>query len=402
MDAKLQTFLKKFQHLKINLEDIRSATNNFHDKNRIGHGGFGSVYKGELSHFEGRSMVAIKRRNLDPRNLQGTPEFLKEIIMLSQYKHENLISLLGFCYERPEMILVYEHASCGSLDRYLNSPRLTWTQRLKICLDAAKGLSYLHDPRETHHRLIHCDVKCSNILLDDQWNAKVSDFGLSLMGSANEKNSLIVTPAAGTVGYCDPEYEMTHTLTKESDVYSFGVVLFEVLCGKFCCTFDKNGFVQEKFVPTWIESYKEKKINDVIFKDPTLQPLNQSALETLSDIAYRCLNESREERPTMLEVVRELETALVIQELNISEKSCVWKESISYYKGITMNADPPLNYMSTLKFWVLLSKGVLLNEGKTWFSLNENGEHCEMISSRACVLPSVSENYPWSSGYSSR
>ncbi|MFS7928298.1 putative protein kinase RLK-Pelle-CR4L family [Helianthus anomalus] len=201
--------------------------------------------------------------------------------MLSRYKHENLISLLGFFYERPEMILVYEHASCGSLDRYLNSPRLTWTQRLKICLDAAKGLSYLHDPCETHHRLIHCDVKCSNILLDDQWNAKVSDFGLSLMGSANEKNSLIVTPAAGTVGYCDPEYEMTHTLTKESDVYSFGVVLFEVLCGKFCCTFDKNGFVQEKFVPTWIESYKEKKLNDVIFKDPTLQPLNQSALETL-------------------------------------------------------------------------------------------------------------------------
>ncbi|MFS7928300.1 putative protein kinase RLK-Pelle-CrRLK1L-1 family [Helianthus anomalus] len=356
MDAKLQTFLQKFQHLKINLEDITSATNNFNEKNRIGRGGFGNVYKGELSHFEGRSMVAIKRRNLDPRNLQGTPEFLKEIIMLSQYKHENLISLLGFCYERPEMILVYEHASCGSLDRYLNSPRLTWTQRLKICLDAAKGLSYLHDPRETHHRLIHCDVKCSNILLDDQWNAKVSDFGLSLMWSANEKNSLILL----------------------------------------------SPLQQEQFVLTWIESYKEKKLNDVIFKDPTLQPLNQSALETLSDIAYRCLNESREERPTMLEVVRELETALVIQELNISEKSCVWKESISYYKGITMNADPPLNYMSTLKFWVLLSKGVLLNEGKTWFSLNENGEHCEMISSRACVLPSVSENYPWSSGYSSR
>ncbi|MFS7928318.1 putative protein kinase RLK-Pelle-SD-2b family [Helianthus anomalus] len=154
-------------------------------------------------------------------------------------------------------------------------------------------------------------------------------------------------------------------LFEESDVYSFGVVLFEVLCGTFCCTYDKNGFAQQKFVPTWIESYyKEKKLNDVIFKDPTLQPLNQSALETLSDIAYRCLNESREDRPTMPEVVRELETALVIQELNKSEKSCDWKESISYYKGITMNADPPLNYMSTLKLWVLLSKWVLLNEGK--------------------------------------
>ncbi|KAJ0716103.1 putative protein kinase RLK-Pelle-CrRLK1L-1 family [Helianthus annuus] len=401
MDAKLQTFLQKFQHLKINLEDITSATNNFNEKNRIGRGGFGNVYEGELSHSGGRSMVAIKRLNLDPRNLQGTPEFLKEIMMLSRYKHENLISLLGFCYERHEMILVYEHASRGSLENYLNSPRLTWTHRLKICLDAAKGLSYLHDPRGTHQRLIHCDVKSPNILLDDQWNAKVSDFGLSIVGSANEQNSVIITLAAGTVGYIDPQYRMTHTLTKESDVYSFGVVLFEVLCGRLCYTLDSNHHIEKILVPTWIASYQQKKLNEIIYNDLTI-PLDKSALEIFSDIAYRCLNESREDRPTMAEVVTELENALEIHELPKSQKSCEWKETISYYEEIIKTAEPPLNYRTTVKLWVLLSKGVLLNEGKTWFSLNDKGEHCEMISCGACIIPSVHESYPWSSGYNSR
>ncbi|KAF5774410.1 putative protein kinase RLK-Pelle-CrRLK1L-1 family [Helianthus annuus] len=303
----MDAFLQQFQHLKIQLEDITSATDNFNDDNCIGRGGFGKVYKGELSHSKGRSTVAIKR--LDPRHGQGIPEFLKEITMLSRYSHKNLICLLGFCYHGDEMILVYEHASRGSLDRHLNSPHLTWLQRFKICLYAAEGLSYLHDPRETHQRLIHCDVKSANILLDEQWNSKLSDFGLSIMGPANEQQSVIVTTASGTPGYCDPQYAMTHTLTKESDVYSFGVVLFEVLCGRLCCTYS-NGRVEQNLVRTWIECYEEKKLNDITFKDTTIEPLEQSALETFSDIAYRCLKESREDRPRMAEVVTELATAL--------------------------------------------------------------------------------------------
>uniref|UniRef100_A0A251SXU1 Putative death-associated protein kinase 1 n=1 Tax=Helianthus annuus TaxID=4232 RepID=A0A251SXU1_HELAN len=307
---KIHAFLQQFQHLKIQLEDITSATDNFNDDNCIGRGGFGKVYKGELSHSKGRSTVAIKR--LDRRHGQGIPEFLKEITTLSGYRHENLISLLGFCYQGDEMILVYDYASRGSLDRYLNLPHLTWLQRLKICLDAAQGLRYLHDPRGTHQRIIHCDVKSSNILLDDNWNGKVSDFGLSKMGPANEQQSVIVTMAAGTFGYIDPLYWMTNILTKESDVYSFGIVLFEVLCGRLCCTYS-NGRLQQNLVRTWIESYEEKKLNDIIFKDTAIEPLEQSALETFSDIAYRCLKESREDRPRMVEVVTELETALIYQ-----------------------------------------------------------------------------------------
>ncbi|KAL8238959.1 hypothetical protein R6Q59_015526, partial [Mikania micrantha] len=332
----MDAFLSQFQHLKIQLEEITSATDNFNDeKNCIGGGGFGKVYKGEVSHSKGRGMAAIKR--LDPKHGQGIPEFLKEITTLSRYSHENLISLLGFCYQRNEMILVYEHATRGSLDGHLSSPHLTWSQRLKICLDAAKGLSHLHDPRETHQRLIHCDVKSSNILLDDHWNAKVSDFGLSIMGPANEQQSVIVTSAAGTAGYCDPQYAMTHTLTKESDVYSFGVVLFEVLCGALCCTY-RDGRVEKKFVPMWIESYEHKKLNNIIFNLPTIKPLDQNSLETVSNIAYRCLKESREDRPKMVEVLTELESALERQEL--TEGKLPWL----FLQKIAMTAEPPLQF----------------------------------------------------------
>ncbi|KAJ0859260.1 putative protein kinase RLK-Pelle-CrRLK1L-1 family [Helianthus annuus] len=382
----MEHYMETLLHLKIQLEDITSATNNFNDS-PIGVGGFGNVYKGEVSHPDGRSVVAIKR--LDSTRGQGAPEFLKELTMLSEYKHENVISLLGFCCEKSEMILVYEHASRGSLDRYLNSPYLTWSQRIKICIDAAKGLNYLHDPRETHRRLIHCDVKCGNILLDEDWNAKVSDLGLSIIGSANEQHSLIVTLAAGTVGYIDPQYRMTHTLTKESDVYSFGVVLFEVLCGRLSCTYSNNR-VRQNLLPTWIESYEHKQLNEIVFKSPTIKPMDQGSLKTFSDIVYQCLKISREDRPKMTEVVTELETALVIQELSEGKLPCfIYDET------------PPQNFSSKAKLWELLCEGVLLNDGKTWLSLNKKGELCEMISIAECLGSDV-KSYDFSSRYNSR
>ncbi|MFS7928176.1 putative protein kinase RLK-Pelle-LRR-VIII-1 family [Helianthus anomalus] len=362
MEAYLQKFLQPFKHLKIQLEEITSATNNFDDQNNyIGHGGYGKVYKGEVSHSKGRSVVAIKR--LDRTSRQGIPEFLKEITMLSDYRHENLISLLGFCSEGKlnQQILVYELASRGSLDRHLNSPHLTWPQCIKICLDAAKGLRHLHDPRKTHRRLIHCDVKSGNILLDEQWNAKVSDFGLSTMGSANEQHSLIVIPAAGTDGYIDQVYWMTHTLTKESDVYSFGVVLFEVLCGRLCYTLENKGHVvKEILVPTWKKNYEENMLNDIIFENPNIEPMHQSVLKRFSGIAYQCLKESREERPEMSEIVTELETAL-----NIHEFIGKWNEQLHENQEMIKTAEPPLNFKFEDELMILVPKGVLLNGGKT-------------------------------------
>ncbi|KAL4592770.1 hypothetical protein LXL04_005774 [Taraxacum kok-saghyz] len=167
----MEAFLEKFQHdLKVfSFEEIKSVTDDFNKNKLIGEGGFGKVYRGVVnSDSKGRIMAAFKR--LGSNCGQGNLEFLKEILMFSHYRHENLITLLGYCDKNPEKILVYEHAAHGSLDVHLSSSTLTWTQRLEICLGAAKGLCYLHDPKETHQRIIHRDIKSSNILLDENWN----------------------------------------------------------------------------------------------------------------------------------------------------------------------------------------------------------------------------------------
>ncbi|PWA72196.1 Phloem protein 2-like protein [Artemisia annua] len=350
----MPSYLSVFKHLEIQLEEIKSATNNFDDSKVIGGGGFGKVYKGELSHSEGKSMVAFKR--LDRIHGQGDPEFFKEIRMLSSYKHDNLISLLGFCKEGNEMILIYEYASRGSLDRILNNPTLTWTQRLKICLDAAKGLSFLHDPNGSQQRVIHCDIKSANILLDENLNAKVSDFGLSKISPANQKITFLVTNPVGTPGYCDPLYMDDYQLTKESDVYSFGVVLFEVLCGRVCYEHSDGNFMV--LVHIWKRCYEQKKLDEIIFPDLKHQQ-DPSSVETFVDIAYQCLQKTREQRPTMSVVVEKLKVALELQEQEEMRKAAEYE-----YKEILKAADPPLIYNSLKELKALLSKGFLVNGGK--------------------------------------
>ncbi|KAL7597504.1 hypothetical protein Lser_V15G22281 [Lactuca serriola] len=299
---------KHFEHLKIQLETIKSATNNFADDNCIGRGGFGKVYKGELVLYKGHTIVALKR--LDTRFGQGHPEFWKEIIMLSQYKHENIVSLLGFCDEGNEKILVYEYASRRSLDLYLNNDDLTWMDRLNICIGVARGLAYLHNPGETQQRALHRDIKSSNILLDKNWNAKISDLGLSKLGPANQQYTFLVSNIVGTIGYCDPLYVETGLLTKESDVYSFGVVLFEVLCGRLCTSNKKD--VHQSLTGLVRRHYKENNINDLIFGN-LRDTINHKSLEAFITIAYQCLKRNLEERPLMVDVVRTLESALEYQ-----------------------------------------------------------------------------------------
>ena len=298
----------KFEHLKIQLEAIKLATNNFADENCIGRGGFGKVYKGELFHSGGQIVVALKR--LDPKFGQGNPEFWKEIIMLSLYKHENIVSLLGFCDESNEKILVYEYASRRSLDSYLNNDDLTWIRRLNICIGAARGLAYLHNPGETQQRVLHRDIKSSNILLDENWNAKISDLGLSKFGPANQQYTFLVSNAVGTLGYCDPLYIETGLLTKESDVYSFGVVLFEVLCGRLCIS-KKNG-IHESLTGLVRKYYPQNKISDIIFGN-IKDGMHPKSLDTFVTIAYRCLKRDLEDRPLMSDVVNILESALEYQ-----------------------------------------------------------------------------------------
>ncbi|KAL7598434.1 hypothetical protein Lser_V15G22729 [Lactuca serriola] len=319
----MDAFMDEFQHLNITLEDVKSATGNFNDNNIIGKGGFGKVYKGELSDSNGQRMVAFKR--LDRNYGQGDPEFLKEILMLSRYTHENLISLLGFCNEDGEKILVYEHASHGSLDRHLSSTTLMWSQRLRICVAAAKGLSHLHDPKGTDQRVLHRDIKSSNILLDESWNAKISDLGLSKIGPANQQHTFLVSNVVGTWGYIDPMYMQTSILTKESDVYSFGVVLFEILCGRPCYE-NNNGHIRS-LAQTWKKSYKQKKLDEIIFQN-LKQNMDPSSLETFLDIAYRCLKKYREDRPMMYHVVEKLKISLSFQEIFEGVKPSMYYEEM--------------------------------------------------------------------------
>ncbi|GKB80082.1 jacalin-like lectin domain-containing protein [Tanacetum coccineum] len=219
---------QELDRLKIPLDSIKLATNNFAQDNFLGQGGFGRVYRGQLLVSSTTRAVAVKR--LDTKHGQGQKEFLMEIFMLSSYKHDNLVSLIGFCDQGGEKILVYEQEVHGSLDNYLASSDLTWEQRLRICLGAARGLDYLHSGVGEGHKVVHRDIKSSNILLDDKWEAKISDFGLSKIGPTNQEFTFLISSVAGTYGYVDPIYVETGILTKESDVYSFGIVLFEVAC----------------------------------------------------------------------------------------------------------------------------------------------------------------------------
>nr|XP_043630328.1 uncharacterized protein LOC122601649 [Erigeron canadensis] len=394
-----------FEHLRIQLKDIKLATNNFSDK-PIGIGGFGKVYKGELSLPNGeKKTVAFKR--LDRQYGQGEVEFWKEIMMLSQYKHENLISLVGYSDDDGERILVYEYASGGSLDRYLDKTSLTWTQLLQICHGAARGINHLHDPVDrTQPRVLHRDVKSSNILLDENLTAKISDFGLSKFGpAAHQHYTYLVTGAVGTQGYCDPMYMETGSLSKESDVYSFGVVLFEVMCGRSCYELCSNG-EQNILVHKWKECYQENGINDIIsnhLKEHTDVNIDRESLDTFASIAYRCLQRNRKERPTMAEVIKELLKALDIQETygDVDERN-TYTELVSianqattpqhnvYTRDWEMMIKPaPITGKSRTELALLLSQGIHVLKSEHRIERNKNGEYYELISGYKCQLPGI-------------
>ncbi|KAJ0657783.1 putative protein kinase RLK-Pelle-CrRLK1L-1 family [Helianthus annuus] len=306
-------YMAKFQdldHLKIPFEDIRLATNNFAEDIIIGKGGYGTVYKGQLPHpnssGEPSTTVAVKR--LDMSSRQGQREFSTEINMLASYKHRNLVSLVGFSEDDGyEKIVVYKYEINGSLDKHLASADLTWEQRLRICIGAARGLEYLHAGVGPGHRVLHRDIKSANILLDENWEAKISDFGLSKIGPMNQPITFLLTMPCGTPGYLDPQYYKTGILTKESDVYSFGVVLFEVLCGKRASAIYKYDDEQSYLIYFVKRRYEQGKVDEIIM--PSLrEEKNMYSLQKFSDIAYQCLNESRNQRPSMNHIVKELQS----------------------------------------------------------------------------------------------
>ncbi|KAK9069867.1 hypothetical protein SSX86_010263 [Deinandra increscens subsp. villosa] len=256
--------MQKVEHLKIPIKEIKLATNNFSKENFIAKRGFGNVYIGKLTILGQLHTVAVKRLDRHGQGQgQGNREFKMEIHLLTLCNHKNIITLLGFCDDEQENILVYEHAKYGSLNRHLKDDKLSWTQRLKISIGVARGFSYLHNDVGLQHRILHRDIKSSNILLDENMEAKISDFGLSKIGLSNVEMTFVVTNACGTVGYVDPDYYKTGILTKESDVYSFGVLLFELLCGRIACITSYHD--ERRFLHSLAKRrYEENRLYEII------------------------------------------------------------------------------------------------------------------------------------------
>ncbi|KAJ0698019.1 putative protein kinase RLK-Pelle-CrRLK1L-1 family [Helianthus annuus] len=292
--------------------EIGVATRNFDESLVIGRGGFGNVYRGTITCGEIRLDAAIKR--LEAGSNQGAVEFWAEVEMLSKLRHCHLVSLIGYCNDGQEMILVYEYMYNGTLADRLHKRRvpLTWVRRLKICIGAARGLDYLHTGTGIKHGVIHRDVKSTNILLDDKWAAKISDFGLSKIGPTNQPSTYVNTLVRGTFGYLDPEYFQTGRLTRKSDVYAFGVVLFEVLCGKQAV--DSSIDEEHWGLATWAQdSIKKGRLKQIV--DSNLRgKISPKCLKEFALLADRCLHSHPKQRPTMAEVVVGLASILALQE----------------------------------------------------------------------------------------
>ncbi|KAK4260691.1 hypothetical protein QN277_003774 [Acacia crassicarpa] len=293
--------------LKMSFNEIQSATNNFHTKWIIGKGGFGNVYKGILKNGV---KIAVKRS--EPGSGQGFPEFQTEITVLSRIRHRHLVSLIGYCDERSEMILVYEYMEKGTLRDHLyhsDLPSLSWKQRVEICIGAARGLNYLH--KGAAGGIIHRDVKSTNILLDENHVAKVADFGLSKTGPLDHQQPSVTTGVKGTFGYLDPEYFRTQILTEKSDVYSFGVVLLEVLCAR--PALDPTLPWNQVNLAEWGMFCKRRGTLDQLIDPRIKDQIDPNSLRKFNETVEKCLEEEGSERPTMGDVLWDLEYSLQLQ-----------------------------------------------------------------------------------------
>ncbi|XP_031271370.1 probable serine/threonine-protein kinase PBL7 isoform X1 [Pistacia vera] len=285
-------------------EELAAATNNFSEDNFIGQGGFGAVYKGQLSRT-GQQAVAVKQ--LDKAGAQGEKEFLVEVLMLSLLRHPNLVSLIGYCGDGDQRLLVYEYMPLGSLEDHLHDlapdqDPLDWNTRMKVAAGAAKGLEYLHN--QANPPVIYRDLKSANILLGPGFHPKLSDFGLAKFGPTEDK-SHVSTRVMGTHGYCAPEYATTGKLTIKSDIFCFGVVLLELITGRQAMD-DSLG--RERMLVNWVRPRFKDRKNLLQLADPMLRgQFSESTLKKALNVAFMCIQETPSLRPPINEVVLALD-----------------------------------------------------------------------------------------------
>ncbi|KAL8144131.1 hypothetical protein V2J09_017163 [Rumex salicifolius] len=325
----IRSYLRKYNASRIAMkvqgvrwftyEEMTRATDNFCSSLEVGQGGYGKVYKGAL---DDGALVAIKRTK--EGSLQGNKEFCTEIELLSRLHHRHLVSLVGYCEDEDEQMLVYEFMPNGTLRDHLSfrsKQPLSFATRMQIALGSARGILYLHT--EANPPIFHRDIKATNILLDSRFTAKVADFGLSRLAPEPDIDGIVPahvsTVVKGTPGYLDPEYFLTHKLTDKSDVYSLGVVFLELLTGMHPISHGKN-IVREVNA-----AYGSGNILSVV--DERMEAYPPECAERLATLALGCCQDEPLERPTMSEVVRELEA--IIQMTQESESRSATESSYS-------------------------------------------------------------------------
>ncbi|CAN4083848.1 unnamed protein product [Withania somnifera] len=286
------------ESLQYDFSAIRAATDNFSDANKLGQGGFGPVYKGKLQNGQ---EVAVKRLSADSG--QGDLEFKNEVLLVARLQHRNLVRLLGFCLDRTERLLVYEFVPNASLDHFLfdsvKRRQLDWERRSKIIGGIAKGILYLHE--DSRLRIIHRDLKASNVLLDAEMNPKISDFGMARLFELDETQGS-TNRIVGTYGYMAPEYAMHGQFSVKSDVFSFGVLVLEILSGQKNTCFINGESVEDLLSYAWSNWHKGTAINIV---DPILRGSTGLIRDIMRSIhiALLCVQENVADRPTMAAVV---------------------------------------------------------------------------------------------------
>ncbi|KAG5542606.1 hypothetical protein RHGRI_022210 [Rhododendron griersonianum] len=298
--------------------ELSTATRNFRESNLIGEGGFGRVFKGRLDSGQASfdflfllglnkgKIVAIKQLNLN--GFQGNQEFIVEVLMLSLLHHPNLVNLIGYCTDGDQRLLVYEYMQMGSLEDHLfdiepDKEPLDWSTRIKIAVGAARGLEYLHC--KANPPVIYRDLKSANILLDENFYPKLSDFGLAKLGPVGD-NTHVSTRVVGTFGYCAPEYAMSGKLTLKSDIYSFGVVLLELITGRKAIDLSRKAGEQNLVV--WSRPFLNNPKNFIRLADPRLQgSFHVRALYQAIAITAMCLQETANLRPLIGDIVVALE-----------------------------------------------------------------------------------------------
>ncbi|XP_028086087.1 serine/threonine-protein kinase PCRK1-like isoform X1 [Camellia sinensis] len=304
-------------------DELRTATRNFSRSLMIGEGGFGGVYRGVIREAEdSNKKIDIAVKQLSRRGLQGHKEWVTEVNVLGVVEHPNLVKLVGYCSEDDERgmqrLLVYEYMPNRSVQDHISSRfqiPVPWITRLKIAQDAARGLVYLHEGME--FQIIFRDFKSSNILLDGQWNAKLSDFGLARLGPSDGV-SHVSTAVVGTVGYAAPEYIQTGRLTYKSDVWSYGVFLYELITGRR--PLDRNRPKNEQKLLDWVRPHLSDLKKFELIVDPRLNGrYSRKSAQKLAAIANRCLVRHPKLRPKMSEVLEMVNRIVEEVEMGIPE-----------------------------------------------------------------------------------